>query len=275
MNNDEYLNKLHSEILDIMDEIDRVCGQNEIKYYLVGGTLLGAVRHKGFIPWDDDLDIAMPRKDFDHFIDICENALKPEFKLEWISNNDEYWLPFAKVIRKNTLFNQELYANEGKGFGIFVDIFPLDTTKEYSRKIEHRSWWVRKIKAMLQINAGLVETSSMKKIICKSFPNKLLHQVMTYFMSKKDSPENRYYTNFGSQYSPKKQTIECIYYGKGKRIKFEDREYMCPENENAVLKKIYGEKYMELPPVDKRTTHYPRSVKFSDGVQVTFENTDK
>lgn len=270
MNKDEYLGRLHSELLEIMDEIDRVCIENEIQYYLIGGTLLGAIRHKGFIPWDDDFDIAMPRKDFRKFIQIYEKTLSQDFKLEWINNNNEYWLPFAKVVRKDTLFNQEIYADERKAFGIFVDIFPLDSTKEYSQSVERRSWWVRKIKAMLQIKAGLVKSSEIKKAVCNMISSKLLHRIMEYFMSQKDSSENRCYTNFGSQYSAKKQTIKRTYYGTGRRMKFENREYICPENAEGVLESIYGENYMELPPVNKRTTHYPRNVRFSDGTELEF-----
>ena len=67
---DKYLEKLHREILAIMDYVDNICKENGIKYYLVGGSLLGAIRHKGFIPWDDDLDIAMPRADLERFIKL-------------------------------------------------------------------------------------------------------------------------------------------------------------------------------------------------------------
>ena len=75
MDNQEYLSKLHSEILIIMDEIHRVCVENGLKYYLVGGSLLGAVRHKGFIPWDDDIDIGMPRADLEKFCRLAEEKL--------------------------------------------------------------------------------------------------------------------------------------------------------------------------------------------------------
>lgn len=70
-NKETYLRKLHSDILVVMDEIDRLCTKYHLRYYLIGGTLLGAIRHQGFIPWDDDLDIVMPRDDYEKFIQLC------------------------------------------------------------------------------------------------------------------------------------------------------------------------------------------------------------
>ena len=75
---DEVLKKLHEVEMEILDEIDRICIENGLNYFLMGGSMLGAVRHKGFIPWDDDIDIAMPRKDYDKFIKICQNQIRPK-----------------------------------------------------------------------------------------------------------------------------------------------------------------------------------------------------
>ena len=88
------LDKVHSSVLKIMDEIVRLCDEHQIEYFLLGGTLLGAVRHKGFIPWDDDLDIGMCRKDYLKFIEICKNELEDEFILDCSEINSNYYLPF-------------------------------------------------------------------------------------------------------------------------------------------------------------------------------------
>ena len=77
MEHNEYIKRIHEEILKVMDEIDRICRDQGLQYYLIGGTLLGAVRHGGFIPWDDDLDIAMPREDYETFLAICPSVLPP------------------------------------------------------------------------------------------------------------------------------------------------------------------------------------------------------
>ena len=125
MNQHEYLSKLHGELLTIIEVVDKVCREQNLTYYLVGGSLLGTLRHNGFIPWDDDLDIGMPRKDFERFISIANTVLGEEFELQWITTNKDYWQVFAKVVRKDTLF-KEPGLKRFQPHGIFIDIFPLD-----------------------------------------------------------------------------------------------------------------------------------------------------
>ena len=91
------LRKLQLTQLEILTEVVRICHSNKLRYYLIGGTLLGAIRHKGFIPWDDDLDIAMPRKDFVKFISICRTELNSRYFLHYYTTDFNYYLPFAKV----------------------------------------------------------------------------------------------------------------------------------------------------------------------------------
>ena len=90
----------------ILDEIVRICDNYNLRYFLIGGTLLGAVRHKGYIPWDDDLDISMPRKDYNQFIEIAKKQLSQNFKLDCKYTNNKYWLPFIKVRMKDTSFDE-------------------------------------------------------------------------------------------------------------------------------------------------------------------------
>ena len=130
---DHYLDKLHGEILAIMDEIHRVCQIKNIKYYLIGGSMLGAVRHKGFIPWDDDLDIAMPREDFERFVEGATEWLSSGFSLEWITTNPNHVYLFAKITKKGTLFIDQPST---KQTGIFVDVFPLDSSPKYNFRVE-------------------------------------------------------------------------------------------------------------------------------------------
>lgn len=113
-------------MLEIAIEIDRICRKHDIKYILDGGTMLGAIRHKGFIPWDDDLDIAMLREDYDRFVDICKTELKPEYFLEDNYVEKDYPYDFAKMKKNNTRYVE--HGNETKDIhqGVYVDIFPID-----------------------------------------------------------------------------------------------------------------------------------------------------
>lgn len=104
---DKYLEKLHREILAIMDYVDNICKENGIKYYLVGGSLLGAIRHKGFIPWDDDLDIAMPRVDLERFIKLFNKKYANDnYHMNSKYTDISYQFGFAKVFKNNTIFKE-------------------------------------------------------------------------------------------------------------------------------------------------------------------------
>ena len=120
------LKKLQENQLEILNEIERICKKNNINFFLVGGTLLGAVRHKGYIPWDDDLDIGMMREDFIKFRNIVANDLDNKYFFDFYDTDKDYYLPFAKVRKNNTTFNEEISKDYDNHKGIFVDIFPFE-----------------------------------------------------------------------------------------------------------------------------------------------------
>lgn len=284
MNNEQlmYLPKLHGEILVIMDEIDRVCRQYNLKYYLVGGSLLGAIRHGGFIPWDDDLDIAMPRKDLEKFIELSERSLDNQFYVVDSLKDDFYSKLFPKVCMKGTEFN-EGFITKRKPTGIFIDIFPLDESCAYCQEIEeikHRSHrWLYILSHKYSSEDVIKEKLTFSKFIKQS-----IHSAISLLYTKKQCKQkivdilksaSRYgkthYANFGSQYKLSKQTMPIEWYGDGTPLKFEDREYMAPTEYLKVVESIYGKNYMQLPPEEKRRCHYPKRVIFSDGTELNFD----
>lgn len=271
MENCEYIKRIHEEIMYIMDNIDRVCNDNNLRYYMIGGTLLGSVRHKGFIPWDDDLDIVMPRDDFNRFIKICEKELGEPFKLIWFTSDDNYWLPFAKIGNKSTLFIESGFENTGKKQNIFVDIFPLDDIEKYSAKVERRKKILLKIFAIIRLRLERKNYTGIKRLLLEILPTKSWYKIMIKIATKDNNKNYSYFINYGSQYSAKKQTILKDWFGEGVKLKFENRYYRAPKEYIKVLTSIFGDSYMELPPENKRRTHYPLKVRFSDGTEAEFE----
>lgn len=273
MQNDNYLLCLHEEIMSILDEVAKVCDENNLNYYLTGGTLLGTVRHKGFIPWDDDLDIVMPREDFDKFVNCEYKKLGKRYSLEWINTNSKYNKVFAKVCKDHTLFEESVGNNLSIKRGVFIDIFPLDITDGYSSALEKRKKKVLFWSGLLFAKCVSTEKNIVKRCVLDMLPEKMLLSLAEHYMTMK-CQKGGFYSNFGSQYKIKKQTHPIAYYGDGVILPFEDRQYRCPSNYKAVLESIYGKNYLELPPEEKRRTHYPLRVKLSNGKEFEFGKTE-
>lgn len=255
-----------------MDEIHRVCTKNNIKYYLIGGTLLGAVRHKGFIPWDDDLDIVMPREDLNRFLELAPKELGDKYELEWHTTRP-YYQYFPKVSLKRTLFFQSNIKEQYQS-GIFVDVFPIDLSPEYDMSFISRKKKIRRISRLRTDNKLQKKKFSewaialVGSFIPEKFIDKWIESVLRNLRKKGET----HYANFGSGYSIKRQTMPIEWFGDGIKLQFEDRVYKAPILFDKVLKSIFGANYMELPPVEKRFTHYPLKVIFSDGSKMEFSD---
>lgn len=268
--NEEYLKKIHEEILEIMDMFHDVCAKNNLQYYLIGGTLLGAVRHKGFIPWDDDLDVVMPRTDYERLINDRQLILPDGYELFCLENRNDYYKVFAKVVKKGTLFREELIDDNQANWGIYIDIFPIDDISGYSAKIDRRKGFIKKLQYAMFVNI-YGSSNVFKSIIYKSVPIGLMKHTVRKITHKESQKLTDFYTNYGSQYSAKKQTMPKAWFGSGTLLDFEGKKYIAPAEYLKVLNSIFGEKYMELPPVEKRKTHCPSKVVFSDGTKMEFE----
>lgn len=275
MLNEDYLNKLHTELLTIMDEFDRICNKYNLTYFLAGGSLLGAVRHKGFIPWDDDLDVTMPREDFDKLIKYCYKDLKDSFYLDFYTNNKNYFKPYAKLKKQGTIFIESNSINVKEKQEIWIDIFPLDYTED-DLLLEKQKFWKDKIHhiVLTKVNAK-VELCYIKKLFVKiafSFiSNNRLCKIQQNIMKiQNNKTDRKYYVNLGSQYGIIKQKHLIENYYPIQTMKFENKIYNVPNDYNYVLKMIYGENYMQIPPEEKRCTHYPIMVMFSDGEKIEF-----
>lgn len=134
------LAQLHAELYDILGETIRVCNENGIPYFLIGGTAIGALYDKAILPWDDDIDIGMTRDAYNRFLEVAPKALKPDYFLSWIGTDPHTPYYFAKVRKHHTRFVEELFRNIPMHHGIFIDIFPFDRIPNNTqlRKI-HRS----------------------------------------------------------------------------------------------------------------------------------------
>ena len=120
------IKEIQNQQLMILKELDRICQKHNIKYHLMGGTLLGSIRHKGFIPWDDDIDVSMIRADYEMFLDVCGRELNSGYFLQTNKTDKNYIMQFAKLRKNHTLFIEKSMNDLDIHHGIYIDIFPLD-----------------------------------------------------------------------------------------------------------------------------------------------------
>lgn len=254
---------IHSVSLQILKDLHQFCEENGIRYVLQGGTLLGAIRHKGFIPWDDDVDIAMPRPDYDRFI---QNYKSPNgykvFSRELPDSKDVY-IAYARVCDMNETYVD--YKNliwNGEPTGVWIDVFPLDGAEESDDLLNKR---LKKIKQKADV-ANFVRYSHRPFSLCTTFKKKivwLVSKVISLFYSFnvidkqiklcrseafESSPRyiNCAFTGYGIRECHRKECIEELVL-----VPFCGESFYAPKGYDEALKDKYGD-YMQLPPEEKR-----------------------
>ncbi|EGT3616174.1 LicD family protein [Clostridium perfringens] len=249
----------------ILKDIDTICKKNNIDYWIESGTLLGAVRHKGFIPWDDDIDIGMLREDYNKFIEIASRELKDDIILCNFKNEKNVQYQWSKVKHKYSKIIEE--GNTSENSGLFVDIFPYDF---YSRKGNDFSSILKKTykkKFAVLHYSGLDNKSiicnsdRIKKYICKIlkkvFLNKTFNELCNEVVGKipvKEREENDV-LSYGIEVTAYDNYLEYEDIFPLKEINFENITVKSPNKKEKYLKNLYGENYMELPKHKDRVFH--------------------
>lgn len=273
--NDEIKYELRKEQIAILDEIVRICNDNGIKYFLDYGTLLGAVRHKGYIPWDDDIDIGMLRKDYNKFLRVASKELSNDFILCYYKNELQHFHTFAKVRLKNTIMLEELYQHLDINNGIWVDIFPYDNlSKPNGIFIKLRKKVFDVITTLISIKLDIdyyknVEKKKKIKKIIKIIPLRFLYFLRETFSKININNNSKYVTCLDER-------KDKCYNGRlrdkiisNKKLTFENKEYAVCNDYDYVLTNEYGD-YMKIPRKSEQVTHNPILLQFRNGNKVDF-----
>ncbi len=257
---EEKLKKLQLEMLDYFVE---ACKKYQLRYFLVGGTCLGAVRHKGFIPWDDDIDVAMPREDYEQFLSLAQEELTSKNVFVQTHETDPNYLhDFAKLRMNGTTFREKTSRKIKMHHGVYIDVFPIDGYPEKAsaqKRIERKK---RAYKFCLSRHYVVDKKfGRLRKLAaytlwialgCKS-DRKLLESLeKTYQKAPYETAST--VACFGGAWG-KLEYCPKAHYGAGAIGIFEGREVLIPELYDEYLTHKYGD-YMQLPPPEKRIGHH-------------------
>lgn len=260
-----YLIPLQKKLLGLLKEVDSICNKNNIVYCLLGGSVLGAIRHNGFIPWDDDIDIGIPRKDYDRFLKIAPSLLPEWCEVVTYKNKiDSHIYHWCKVEDKSTTLVVEWQKHLKKEGGVFIDVFPLDGAPriKWVRKLHHKIayFWGRQLGFFMYSDFARLQGKifNNRYVWCKwlfslfytSFFRKVIHFITELTLKLYNSVRNPYCANYLGEYGIKECFNKNIILPTIK-YKFEDGNYPIPNNYDFYLTQLYGD-YMQLPPVEKR-----------------------
>lgn len=247
--------------LELMKEIDIFCTTHNINYYLIGGSCLGAIRHNGFIPWDDDIDIAMMRSDYDRFIELIKEYLSPEKYFVQNYDSDKEMLPaLTRLCIKNTYVDIKSERHLKNCKNTYIDVFPLDKVPEEESIRERHCRHLRLIDRIIELKQYHLYRNTIIEYIAKKTVSLLLSVIPLNFLQKQRVAVMSQYKNSNSdlvssttsRYGYRKQVINKKIYGKPQRHLFED-VYLCiPEDYNGYLTHLFGANYMNIPPVESR-----------------------
>lgn len=269
----DQLRKMQLTELDMLVEFDRVCRKYNIKYIIGFGTLLGAVRHKGFIPWDDDADVEMLREDYEKFKRISNDLNEDICYFQCHDNEPEYLWGYGKLRHTNTVCVRGGQERAKWRTGIFIDIFPVDDIPKNTvcqRIQDVCCFFIRKI---IYAHIGKDSAKGIKKgiySILAKIPVERAHRYLKKFISKSNNTSDN---NVRVLMFPlMKEQKEDEYLGFSKNFylerelyEFEGYKLFGPKDYDDYLRKSYGD-YMVLPPKDKRSkSSYYSYVRFTDG----------
>ena len=280
----QLLRKVQMTEKKILEKFISICEKHELKYFAVFGTLLGTIRHKGFIPWDDDIDVGMPRRDYEKFLKVAQEECGDEYFLQTIDTDPEYHLYFAKLRMNGTEFVEDTLQDAGSVTGFYIDIFPYDIIpndeKEWKKHMKRAVFYgmllsVNKVKEP-QIARGNAIVNLVKSVVWAilhygmkllGVKGKCIWEQCMQAMTKYENTNNQRLTTFAADAS------KWIVYDEEIRdveeLAFEDIVIATPKGYDAILRRNYGD-YMQMPPEEQRVNHMPVKIRFSDEKDIVF-----
>ena len=281
INKDELTLRLQRVEKQIYMDFQELCKRHDIPFFVSGGTAIGAIRHKCFIPWDDDIDVCMLRSDYDRAIHYIRHELSDKYDIYDCCSRDGHVLVFGKMCKKGTKIQEDTYADTNNITGIFIDLFPYDKTTSNMKKRKKQIWktwfWARMMVLSVYGHPRFPDGLKGIKLKVSQFICLMIHYFLKFMHMKKEffykkylkeatkynKSEEELYTDFSYSHPEKVMcTYDMIF--PLKEMPFEDITVQMLNNADKYLTSQYGD-YMKIPPIEKRITHNPGYVDFGDG----------
>ena len=246
--------------MDLLIELDRICKKHNIRYFLIGGTLIGAIRHEGFIPWDDDIDVGMLREDYDRLRKVCDEDLDPAYFLHDWNSDPASPHPFYKLKICGTHYPETLAAKSDMNDSIYIDVFPYDNApnSRFLRKLHQMKIYLMRKILLLRCNFDLSGNRTGRKLLYGVL--KLLSHIrsvegwkrtFTRVQRQYNNKPTETVVNLGGAYSYARESVLHSNVEKTIPHTFEGRNFEIPAGYDAFLRNCYGD-YMQLPPEEQR-----------------------
>lgn len=238
---------------EILCDVDRYCRENDIPYYLSGGSCLGAVRHQGFIPWDDDVDIMLPRKDYQRLIEGFSRAHTDRYRLSSLQTDPDWIRPYARIWDTRTQLIQ--ITSREKPMGVFIDVFPIDGLP--AGKLARRLYF-RRLKL-----ADILRSAARRKVflphekwrlpkrilglLVRPFGPRFFAQRLERLACRYDFDRSEYVAASMAVHYWDRECIERSCMDRAVELQFGDRKFPAPIGYDRYLRNLYGD-YMQIPP---------------------------
>jgi len=244
-------------LFNMMIQFHQLCQKHNLTYFMLGGTMLGAVRHGDFVPWDDDLDVGLPRKDYERLISLPRSELPENLEILSMEYSHSYPYNFAKIVEKNTTIVEDI---GGKSYvmGVYIDVFPLDGMGNSMSQAKRRI----AIAKLLRVCAIMCYTRKKSDSFWRNLLKSIIwivgmtkwQKILNRTLKGKSFETSKFVGNFLGAWS-EKEIMPREIFGTPTLYPFREKRFYGPEKFDDYLKRLYGD-YMKLPPVDKRKSHH-------------------
>lgn len=254
----DLVERLHRVELGNLAKIISLCDELSLDYFLIGGSLLGAIRHQGFIPWDDDMDIGMTRADYETFAKYAPEKLRGDhYFLQTAYSDDAYGFSYMKLLDRFTYIEEKGNVNNARK-GVFIDIFPFDRIPDDPalRRSQITRFKILDSRIIVKAGYGLIDTP-LRRHRSDPAPEKIddlteLKKQREGIMRLYEHDHSNFYKNIASQYSYDREILSGTEITNLTKVPFEYLQVNVPTAYDAILTRMYGD-YMTLPPENQRT----------------------